>query len=218
MFERAAVAQLFGSTNENYRAGKLPLQLAVQIVPSIDGVLRSVGEAPDKFHIILLDVNLDRGQTSEQIIGWVREKVGDKVPIVLFSATAHMDTARALRSAPATRAAFRPPPAGASRPPARPRSLLTRTPPRAQVRRCLLLGADAFVTKPLPLGFFMHLWQYCLRRDPDFFSGIVLNHPRTSGHLEAGALPPSAVRTRDGEDNSDSGSGSGEDLGACRQQ
>ena len=67
MFERAAVAQLFGSTNENYRAGKLPLQLAVQIVPSIDGVLRSVGEAPDKFHIILLDVNLDRGQTSEQL-------------------------------------------------------------------------------------------------------------------------------------------------------
>ena len=73
------------------------------------------------------------------------------------------------------------------------------TPRRArvpsQVRRCLLLGADAYVTKPLPLGFFMHLWQYCLRRDPDFFSGIVLNHPRTSGHLEAGALPPSAVQT-----------------------
>ena len=54
------------------------------------------------------------------------------------------------------------------------------TPRRArvpsQVRRCLLLGADAYVTKPLPLGFFIHLWQYCLRRDPHFFAGITLAH------------------------------------------
>jgi CheY-like chemotaxis protein len=103
LFERTAIAHLFKSTNEQYRASNLPLQLAVQLVPSMDGVMQAIAEAPpdEAFHIILLDVNLDRGRTSEEIIGWIREKVGEKVPIVLFSATAHMDTVRAA----ATRAA-----------------------------------------------------------------------------------------------------------------
>ena len=103
LFERTAIAHLFSSTNEQYRASNLPLQLAVQLVPSMDGVMQAIAEAPpdEAFHIILLDVNLDRGRTSEEIIGWIREKVGEKVPIVLFSATAHMDTVRAA----ATRAA-----------------------------------------------------------------------------------------------------------------
>ena len=103
LFERTAIAHLFSSTNEQYRASNLPLQLAVQLVPSMDGVMQAIAEAPpdEAFHIILLDVNLDRGRTSEEIIGWIREKVGEKVPIVLFSATAHMDTVHAA----ATRAA-----------------------------------------------------------------------------------------------------------------
>jgi len=94
------------------------------------------------------------------------------------------------------------------------------TPRRArvpsQVRRCLLLGADAYVTKPLPLGFFMHLWQYCLRRDPDFFSGITLHHaPRSRG--EGGEpLSLGALRSDDGSDSGSANSAG--DLGACRQQ
>ena len=40
-----------------------------------------------------------------------------------------------------------------------------------------MLGADTFVTKPLSPGFFRYLWQYHLRRDPEWYAGVDLNPP-----------------------------------------
>ena len=38
-----------------------------------------------------------------------------------------------------------------------------------------MLGADTFVTKPLSPGFCRYLWQYHLRRDPEWYAGVDLN-------------------------------------------
>ena len=165
-FERSAIAELFRSTNETYLANGTPMQFEVHLVPSIDAVLAALSTAHEPFSIVMLDVNLGSDESSETIIGLVREEVGERVPIVLFSATAHMDQARVASARPGARVV-----PAAARSPSHPRH-----PARSQVRRCLLLGADAYVTKPLPLGFFIHLWQYCLRRDPHFFAGITLAH------------------------------------------
>ena len=40
-----------------------------------------------------------------------------------------------------------------------------------------MLGADAFVTKPLSPGFFRYLWQYDLLRDPEWYAGVDLDPP-----------------------------------------
>ena len=40
-----------------------------------------------------------------------------------------------------------------------------------------MLGADTFVTKPLSPGFCRYLWQYHLRRDPEWYAGVDLNPP-----------------------------------------
>ena len=177
-FERSAIAELFRSTNETYLANGTPMQFEVHLVPSIDAVLAALSTAHEPFSIVMLDVNLGSDESSETIIGLVREEVGERVPIVLFSATAHMDQARVASARPsarvASRSARRPRPSSA--PPRAHSPSHPQLPARSQVRRCLLLGADAYVTKPLPLGFFIHLWQYCLRRDPHFFAGITLAH------------------------------------------
>ena len=105
------------------------------------------------------------------------------------------------------------------------------------MRRCLLLGADAYVTKPLPLGFFIHLWQYCLRRDPHFFAGITLAHRNDlpdapgGGELESddsahnGSIRMVEAAPRAGPDSSaasqastDTDAEAAAQAAACRQQ
>ena len=93
-FERSAIAELFRSTNETYLANGTPMQFEVHLVPSIDAVLAALSTAHEPFSIVMLDVNLGSDESSETIIGLVREEVGERVPIVLFSATAHIGCAQ----------------------------------------------------------------------------------------------------------------------------
>ena len=118
-FERSAIAELFRSTNEAYQANGTPMQFEVHLVPSIDAVLDALSTSHEPFSIVMLDVNLGSGESSETIIGLVREEVGERVPIVLFSATAHMDQARVTSARPGARVvvAEHPPPTAVVGPP-----------------------------------------------------------------------------------------------------
>jgi len=132
-FERSAIAELFRSTNETYLANGTPMQFEVHLVPSIDAVLAALSTAHEPFSIVMLDVNLGSDESSETIIGLVREEVGERVPIVLFSATAHMDQARVATARPGARVVG--PPRAPSFPPTPSRTLAGAAVPAARRRR-----------------------------------------------------------------------------------
>ena len=91
-----------------------------------------------------------------------------------------------------------------------------------------MLGADTFVTKPLSPGFFRYLWQYHLRRDPEWYAGVDLNPPPAppppppgeSPGDSAGEPPGAAIALALADLNVSAAEQEGEagDETACRQQ
>jgi CheY-like chemotaxis protein len=161
-FERSAIAELFRSTNETYLANGTPMQFEVHLVPSIDAVLAALSTAHEPFSIVMLDVNLGSDESSETIIGLVRQEVGERVPIVLFSATAHMDQARVASARPGARVVG--PPRALSFPPTPSRTLAGAAVPAARRRRVrheaaaarLLHTPLAVLSAPRPALFRRH--------------------------------------------------------------
>ena len=101
-FERAALAELLGQTNEQYASAGTPLQYAVQLVPNGAAVRAAVvahrelgATTGTRFDLVLLDVVLGVNETAADVVGWVRETAGPTVPIVLFSAGVQLELVRA---------------------------------------------------------------------------------------------------------------------------
>ena len=101
-FERAALAELLGQTNEQYASAGTPLQYAVQLVPNGAAVRAAVvahrelgATTGTRFDLVLLDVVLGVNETAADVVGWVRETAGTAVPIVLFSAGVQLELVRA---------------------------------------------------------------------------------------------------------------------------
>ena len=113
-FERAALAELLGQTNEQYASAGTPLQYAVQLVPNGAAVRAAVvahrelgATTGTRFDLVLLDVVLGVNETAADVVGWVRETAGPTVPIVLFSAGVQLELVRALCLPPRPRATAR---------------------------------------------------------------------------------------------------------------
>ena len=127
-FQRMAIASRFRAANDANVAQGSTVQFEALLVPS-SGSLRAQVSADANFQLVLLDVCLGVGETSDALIGEIRRALGASVPIVMFSAVAHQDL----------------------------------------VERCLSLGADTYLAKPLHVDSVRHLWTICFQKNARYF-------------------------------------------------
>ena len=127
-FQRMAIASRFRAANDANVAQGSTVQFEALLVPSSVS-LRAQVSADANFQLVLLDVCLGVGETSDALIGEIRRALGASVPIVMFSAVAHQDL----------------------------------------VERCLSLGADTYLAKPLHVDSVRHLWTICFQKNARYF-------------------------------------------------
>ena len=127
-FQRMAIASRFRAANDANVAQGSTVQFEALLVPSSVS-LRAQVSADANFQLVLLDVCLGVGETSDALIGEIRRALGSSVPIVMFSAVAHQDL----------------------------------------VERCLSLGADTYLAKPLHVDSVRHLWTICFQKNARYF-------------------------------------------------
>ena len=89
-FQRMAIASRFRAANDANVAQGSTVQFEALLVPSSVS-LRAQVSADANFQLVLLDVCLGVGETSDALIGEIRRALGASVPIVMFSAVAHQD-------------------------------------------------------------------------------------------------------------------------------